>query len=1098
MKWRVTFRSLPTLRPRSSRILAGFWVALILVGFPASALAAPQTYTEDFTTTTYKDDVNTTADWNTGDGELKLYPFIPSIIGNYDTPGSARDIAVEGDLAFVADMLNGLQVIDISDPANPVLVGNYDTPGWSWSVAVSGNHAFVADRNSGLQVIDISDPTNPVSAGVYDTPNYAYGVAIAGDMAYVANFTAGLIVIDVSDPTNPTLAGSYDTPGIAYNVAIAGDFAYVADDSSGLQVIDISDPTTPLLAGSYNTPGAAQGVDVAGDFAFVADASFGLQVFDISNPATPLLAGSVDTPGNAWGVEIWGDVAFVADYLNGLHEIDISDPANPVLIGTIDTPHAAYSVTVSGNIAYVADYNSGLQVVEIAEAKIPPQYVGSYEALRYCRVVAVEGDFAFLADVSDGMKVIDISDPTNPVLAGFSSAATEARGIAVSGDHAFVGNYLTGLLVFDISDPASPVLVGSEGTPGRARKLAVSGDHAYLVDDYDGLYIIDISDPTTPVIASNYNTPFLALDVAIAGDYAYVADGSSIQVIDIGDPTNPLLAGTFNTASWFNSIAVAGDLCFVTVRGIGGGSAGGLQIIDITDPTSPVHVGIVDTLDLVEYVAVSGDHAFVADWTYGLYMIDISNPTNPVVVGSFETPGSSDGVAVSGGHAFVADFDGGLQVIGVYDHELYRANKIGRSLTVDDATASILRARLTSTETSGIAWEVSADTGANWQAIVADGGWNEFTMPGDDLLWRSTHTWSPGLNPTVSDLTLDWLTDFGPIMSVNDIPNDQGKQVRVEWIRSGHDFVGDVTQIVEYAVYRKIDPGLGSNPEKRSEQLLATGLSAAARENAKMMLAAGWDFLVTVPVLVEDSYSVVVPTLADSTIVSGSYQTTFRVTALTATPGLFFHSPPDSGYSLDNLAPAVPASFAVAYITGSGNTLSWDESLDEDFQYFRVYRSTTPDFTPTPIDLVHSTTSAGWTDPEYDGGGVYYKVTATDFSGNESDAASTGIETGTQAGNGSLPSVFVAGPATPNPFNPVTEITYSIPVGATPSRVDVTVYTLQGRNVRTLVSADREPGIYSVTWDGTDHSGAAVASGVYLYRISWNGRHETKRMVLIR
>ncbi len=147
--------------------VAGMLVSLILGGLGTSASAATQTYTEDFTTTSYEDAVNTTADWNTTDEELKLFAA-PSFAGSYDTPGLADGVAVAGDHAFVADGTSGLQVIDISDPTNPTLAGTYDTPGNARRVAVAGNHAFVADGDVGLQVIDITDPTSPALAGTYD------------------------------------------------------------------------------------------------------------------------------------------------------------------------------------------------------------------------------------------------------------------------------------------------------------------------------------------------------------------------------------------------------------------------------------------------------------------------------------------------------------------------------------------------------------------------------------------------------------------------------------------------------------------------------------------------------------------------------------------------------------------------------------------------------------------------------------------------------------------------------------------------------------------------------------------------------------------
>jgi len=97
-----------------------------------------------------------------------------------------------------------------------------------------------------------------------------------------------------------------------------------------------------------------------------------------------------------------------------------------------------------------------------------------------------------------------------------------------------------------------------------------------------------------------------------------------------------------------------------------------------------------------------------------------------------------------------------------------------------------------------------------------------------------------------------------------------------------------------------------------------------------------------------------------------------------------------------------------------------------------------------------------------------------------------------------LPARLTLGPAVPNPFNPVTAISYAIPAGKGPERVTLTVYNCLGQRVKTLVDADQPPGFYSAVWDGTDQKHRAVASGVYFYRIAWNGKSETKRMVLLK
>ena len=97
-----------------------------------------------------------------------------------------------------------------------------------------------------------------------------------------------------------------------------------------------------------------------------------------------------------------------------------------------------------------------------------------------------------------------------------------------------------------------------------------------------------------------------------------------------------------------------------------------------------------------------------------------------------------------------------------------------------------------------------------------------------------------------------------------------------------------------------------------------------------------------------------------------------------------------------------------------------------------------------------------------------------------------------------FPEVLCLSPAVPNPFNPITEIQYGIPPSDRMSLVTMNVYDTLGRRVRTLVDGDHGPGTYRAVWDAKDHRGIPVASGVYFYRISWNGKSETKRMVLLK
>jgi len=83
----------------------------------------------------------------------------------------------------------------------------------------------------------------------------------------------------------------------------------------------------------------------------------------------------------------------------------------------------------------------------------------------------------------------------------------------------------------------------------------------------------------------------------------------------------------------------------------------------------------------------------------------------------------------------------------------------------------------------------------------------------------------------------------------------------------------------------------------------------------------------------------------------------------------------------------------------------------------------------------------------------------------------------------------------PNPFNAQTTIKYYLFKG---SRVELSIYNVKGQKVKTLVDGFQTIGFQSVTWDGTDKNGAAVASGIYFYRVKTDYSEETKKMVLMK
>ena len=83
----------------------------------------------------------------------------------------------------------------------------------------------------------------------------------------------------------------------------------------------------------------------------------------------------------------------------------------------------------------------------------------------------------------------------------------------------------------------------------------------------------------------------------------------------------------------------------------------------------------------------------------------------------------------------------------------------------------------------------------------------------------------------------------------------------------------------------------------------------------------------------------------------------------------------------------------------------------------------------------------------------------------------------------------------PNPFNPVTTLRYDLPEN---SLVNITIYDMMGRQVKTLVNQAQDAGYKSVIWNATNDYGKPVSAGIYLYQIQAGEYISTKKMVLLK
>ena len=94
-----------------------------------------------------------------------------------------------------------------------------------------------------------------------------------------------------------------------------------------------------------------------------------------------------------------------------------------------------------------------------------------------------------------------------------------------------------------------------------------------------------------------------------------------------------------------------------------------------------------------------------------------------------------------------------------------------------------------------------------------------------------------------------------------------------------------------------------------------------------------------------------------------------------------------------------------------------------------------------------------------------------------------------------MPEKFTLHQNYPNPFNPVTTLRYDLPENG---NVNITIYDMLGRQVKTLINQNQDAGYRSVVWNATNNYGEPVSAGIYLYQIQAGEYMQTKKMVLLK
>jgi hypothetical protein len=363
-------------------------------------------------------------------------------------------------------------------------------------------------------------------------------------------------------------------------------------------------------------------------------------VIDVSDIHNPFVVGSYPAQGVFIELAYADDVLYLVDEILGypvmtyyLTILDISDPADPTLLSAYTCPELGEG-TFDNNLNYVAvrdgiafvSANAGFHIIDVSDPANPTALASRNQGQFRNAIVRDNIAYAVKHGSADSVIVFSLSDPANPE----RIAVHEYSDTIVSLYDMILADSLliTSCDIVNVSDPSAPVFISSYHTQGAGTALGLCGSVLYRAFA-SFIVMFDISDIEEPhSMEDYYSLPGTVRNVYVRDNLAYVKTGGGLVILDISDIHNPLVISTYTpTYGW--CIDVREDII-----------CSGYLVIDISDPAHPIVRAVLElgSLPEVRSVRLKDNLAFVARNTMyedGLLVFDLTDPSNPVLLSSY-------------------------------------------------------------------------------------------------------------------------------------------------------------------------------------------------------------------------------------------------------------------------------------------------------------------------------------------------------------------------------------------------------------------------------------------------------------------------------
>lgn len=461
-------------------------------------------------------------------------PDFPVLVGHAKADAYSWDLVLGDQAIYIMDFFS-MAIMDIRHPHFPVKRKTLNTM-FAQGAAIRGNHLFLGYVD-GLRIMDISDPFNPKDVSDMGPTGDGTGLTVSlwGDFAYVGHGSY-IEVYDISNIRKPRQIAYFYPPGNPRKLIAHKGYLYTVLDDSGFLVTNVTNPHKPFQEAHVGGGEWGNRLDAVydDDTLYLVDWSRGLVIYDTSRPEGLIELCTLPIPGSLRQCIIRGQTA----YLVGQGEIfivDISDRENPEILGNFRTSGRPYTLSVDTDLQriymcdlygfYILDISNPADIKRIGAIWLAKEG-NPYEA-------KVIGSYAFVANGWKGIKVIDISNPSDPELVMVWPGDNSKSYVAVKEKDGLLYflNPSRGIDIIDVSKPLSPELLATMPFKNLSiNKFLLDENLIYLAAGTNGVFVYSITNPETPVLVGYVNTPGDALGLGVSPDRIFIADMYDLSV----------------------------------------------------------------------------------------------------------------------------------------------------------------------------------------------------------------------------------------------------------------------------------------------------------------------------------------------------------------------------------------------------------------------------------------------------------------------------------------------------------------------------------------------------------------------------------------